>query len=109
MENINKEISEKIASELVLKHASELPFIGFDIHDCDTFEHAAQQGAMKMAELKDKAIRQFFIEHIPTDVEIKTNEDGQPLADSFIKAQMRRIELAETMYNIYKEFEKRML
>lgn len=100
------EDNNKIASEKISK---ELPFIGTSSHDCNTFEEAAEKGAMKMAELKDKAIKQFFIEHIYPDISIETNEDEEPLAESFVSANMKRFELAEEMFNVYKRFEKRFL
>lgn len=68
-----------------------------------------KKSALDMAELKDKAIKQFFIEHCCPDIEVETNNDGEPLAESFIKAQERRIELAEEMFAQFKKFEERIV
>lgn len=63
--------------------------------------------AMEMAELKDKAIKQFFIEHVSPDIEVETNENGEPLAESFIEASEARFKAAERLYAVFKEFEDR--
>lgn len=63
--------------------------------------------AMEMAELKDKAIKQFFIEHISPGIEVETNENGEPLAESFIEASKARFDAAEKLYAVFKEFEER--
>ena len=65
--------------------------------------------ALAMAELKDKAIKQFFIEHIAPEEAVELNEDGQPLAASYIAVQMKRIKMGEEMFNIFKYFEKRFV
>ena len=65
--------------------------------------------ALEMAELKDKAIKQFFIEHMVPEEAVELNEDGQPLAESYIAVQMKRIKMGEEMFNIYKLFEKRFV
>lgn len=69
---------------------------------CEKFE-----SALKMAELKDKAIKQFFIEHISPGVEVETDDEGQPLAESYIKASEARFAAAEKVYARFKEFEQR--
>ena len=69
---------------------------------CEKFE-----SALEMAEFKDKAIKQFFIEHISPGVEVETNENGEPLAESFIKASEARFAAAEQVYTRFKEFEQR--
>lgn len=69
---------------------------------CITFNYV-----IEMAELKDKAIKQFFIEHISAGVEVETNENGEPLAESFIEASKARFAAAEKVYARFKEFEER--
>jgi len=68
---------------------------------CITFNYI-----MEMADLKDKAIKQFFIEHISPGVEVETDDEGQPLAESFIKASEARFAAAEKLYAIFKDFEE---
>lgn len=63
--------------------------------------------AMMMADLKDRSIKQFFIEHISPGVEVETNENGEPLAESFIEASKARFAAAEKAYARFKEFEQR--
>lgn len=65
--------------------------------------------ALQMAELKDKAIKQFFIEHVAPEEAVELNEDGQPLAESYIAVQMKRIKMGEEMFNMFKYFEKRFV
>ena len=65
--------------------------------------------ALEMAEAKDAALKQFLIEHISTDAVVETNENGEPLAESFIAAGEARLKAAEEVFNRYKQFEERML
>lgn len=63
--------------------------------------------AMMMADLKDRSIKQFFIEHISPGVEVETDDEGQPFVESFIKANEARFAAAEEVYKRFKEFDKR--
>lgn len=63
-------------------------------------ECIAYDGAIRMAEAKDRAFKQFLIEHISLNVEVETNDDGEPLAESFIAAGEARLKAAEEVFNI---------
>ena len=72
-------------------------------------ECIAYDAAIRMADAKDAALKQFLIEHISTDAVVETNDDGEPYADSFIAAGEARLKAAEEVFNRYKQFEERML
>lgn len=64
---------------------------------------------LMMAEAKDLAFKRFLIEHISSGVEVETNENGEPLAESFIAAGEARLKAAEEVFDQYKRFEETML
>lgn len=65
--------------------------------------------AKEMAEAKDLAFKRFLVEHISSGVEVETNENGEPLAESFIAAGEARLKAAEEVFDQYKRFEETML
>ena len=45
----------------------------------------------------------WFIEHTNIPQEVETNEDGEPLADSYIKYAKARLEAAKEMFEDFKQ------
>lgn len=48
--------------------------------------------------------KQWFIEHTNISQEIETNEDGEPLADSYIKYAKARFDAANEMFENFKTY-----
>jgi hypothetical protein len=50
--------------------------------------------------------KKWFIEHTNISQEIETNEDGEPLADSYIKYAKARLDAANEMFENFKKYMK---
>ena len=50
--------------------------------------------------------KKWFIEHTNISKEIETNEDGEPLADSYIKYAKARFDAANEMFENFKNYIK---
>lgn len=53
--------------------------------------------------LLEKA-KQWFIEHTNIPQEVETNEDGEPLAKSYIDYAKKRFDAANEMFEAFREF-----
>ena len=102
----SSEIAQKSRERVANERGKETVYENYDFQEALNIGYYA---AKEMAEVKDNAIKQFLIEHIFPDITIETNEDGEPLAESFVDASMKRFELAAQAFEAYKEFEKRLL
>lgn len=71
--------------------------------------HIIYTACLQMAEAKDLALKRFLIEYISPGVKVEMDENGEPLAESFIAAGEARLKAADEVYNRYKHFEERML
>lgn len=103
MRDANTEKAREISKKCGMKYEDDQFRIVADSRpDC----YAA---AKEMAEAKDAVLKQFLIEHISTDAVVETNENGEPLAESFIAAGEARLKAAEEVFSKYKKFEETML
>lgn len=104
-DNISKanEIAQNSRERVAKERGKSTVYTDYDFQDTLNVGYYA---AKEMAEVKDKAIKQFFIEHISPNMEVETNENGEPLAESFIEVNQKRFELAEEIFKRYKEFER---
>jgi hypothetical protein len=48
--------------------------------------------------------KEWFIEHINIPQDVETNEDGEPLADSYIKYAKARLDAANEMFENFKTY-----
>lgn len=64
---------------------------------------------LKMANDKDKVLKKFLEERADPDMEMECNEDGVPLAESFIDWNEARIEAGDKFFQQYKEYEETWL
>ena len=48
--------------------------------------------------------RKWFIEHTNISQEIETNEDGEPLADSYVKYAKARLDAANEIFENFKTY-----
>ena len=62
-----------------------------------------------MANDKDGVLNKFLEERANPDMEMEYNEDGVPLADSFIDWNEARIEAGDKFFQQYKEYEETWL
>lgn len=102
----SSEIAQKSREHVANERGKDTVYEDYDFQEALNIGYYA---AKEMAEVKDNAIKQFLVEHIFSDITIETNEDGEPLAESFVDANMKRFELAAQAFKTYKEFEKRFL
>lgn len=54
-------------------------------------------------DLMEKA-KQWFMEHTNIPYKVETNEDGEPLADSYIQYAKARLDVANEMFEKFKQF-----
>jgi hypothetical protein len=64
---------------------------------------------IKMANDKDEVLKKFLEEHANPDIEMKYNEDGLPLAESFIEWNEARLKAGDALFKRYKEYEETWL
>jgi hypothetical protein len=89
-------------------------FCGRDNLDCNlcTFEHCNKEsfrnGALKMAEFKDKALKEFLLTHIDIPYTGGRGEDESPLAPDYIEWLEKRNEEANKMFEEYKRYEDKL-
>lgn len=63
------------------------------------------EGALKMAEIKDRALKEFFLLHIDIPYTGGRGKDGSPLALDYIKWLEERDKKATEIFEKYKEYE----
>lgn len=56
-----------------------------------------------LQDLMEKA-KQWFTEYTNIPYEVETNEDGEPLADSYIQYTKERLDAANEMFEKFKQF-----
>ena len=107
MKDTNTEKAKNIAAEIMSDYPQKewCPIT----ETVDSLRRLVYGACLMMAESKDLAFKRFLVEHISSGVEVETNEDGEPYADSFIAAGEARLKAAEEVFSKYKKFEETML
>lgn len=107
MKDTNEEKANNITAEIMSDYPQKewCPIT----ETVDSLRRLVYGACLMMAESKDLAFKRFLIEHISPNVELETNDDGVPLAESFIAAGEARLKAAEEVFDQYKRFEETML
>lgn len=79
------------------------PFRG--VTEIIAFEHGKGIEYTRTDAFMEKA-KEWFIEHVNIPQDVATNEDGEPLADSYIKYAKARFNAANEMYENFKNYMK---
>jgi cupin superfamily acireductone dioxygenase involved in methionine salvage len=103
MKDTNEEKAREISKKCGMKYEDDQFRIVADSRpDC----YAA---AKEMANDKDEVLKKFLEEHANPDMEMEYNEDGVPLAESFIEWNEARLKAGDALFKRYKEYEETWL
>ncbi len=102
----NTELAKLLVDEVVGKQTGDWKVIEMTEKQLRANVYAA---LMLMASKKDSTLKKFFEEHANPDIEMKCNEDGVPLAESFIEWNETRLKAGDALFNRYKKYEETWL